>query len=191
MVEIQPVRYGDSVAVRFAVQHLIENEIRRSLLAGLPIILHIQAVLTDSRKTPIRKLESLLKITYDVWEESFGLRMNDGPQQVLSSLTELRQHLQRIELPERIPRTELSPKKTYRWSIETVAVILTRRQNEELKWWMVGGNPVEEDLPSQDRTTGFRLNLNQLIQVFLKKDESRQEYRQTAISAPFRITPTP
>ncbi len=191
IVQVQPVRRGDTLNVQVTVKQPLEDPFRRSLLAGLPILWHIRTWLSDGQNSTVFHREMPLQLNYDVWEETFSAHLDNQPEQPFGTLPELLQWLHTLELPTNLSVGELHPSDTYIWHLEISGLILTGEQSKALHWWMQGGNPVEEELPSRERSTGFRLNLNQFIQMFLKKEKTEPVFRQSATSSPFRLNQLP
>lgn len=182
--DVQPYRSGDSLTLRFSSSHLLRSDIRKSLLAGLPLIMEIHISLTRGQQ-PVATVRRTYRIRYNVWEESFTLWAPGGPRR-FTTLPALETALSRFDGLLRAPLKSLPPDGEYRFWIEARLALLTRRQSRVLEDWMEKGAPLEEELPSQERSTGFKLNLNRLIQMFMGSKEKQPEYRTEAVSAPFR-----
>ena len=86
-----------------------------------------------------------------------------------------------------ISENKLKSGETYQIKVVSQATVLTRQQSSELQKWMQESDQTEEDSPSQGRSTGFRLNLNQLIQMFFSRDKSQEAYQATGESMKFTL----
>jgi hypothetical protein len=75
----------------------------------------------------------------------------------------------------------------YRIDVESHLTLLTRKQSRRLSDWIQTGEQTEEDLPSDERDTGFRLNLNNLVQFFMGEKDKPEEFFLEASSEKFRL----
>ena len=191
LTHIRTYRMNDSLMVEFSCQNLIENEIRKSLLAGLPLIVHLTFHLLDEGKQEVLAKQAVYRVSYDVWEEFFSVQNEKGDSRQFQLLKNLQDWFGKINGIALAPLSRLNPEQEYRIKIDSRVLVLTRQQSQQLKWWMQSGDQLEEDLPSQERSTGFKLNLNRVVQLFIYREENQKEYTTKAFSAPFRLKELP
>ncbi|MCB0293068.1 MAG: hypothetical protein KDH97_22635, partial [Calditrichaeota bacterium] len=86
-----------------------------------------------------------------------------------------------------LPLKRLDGDKTWKVQLHLKVILLSRTQGDKLKEWLLGANETEENLPSQERDTGFKLNLNRLVSLFFNKSEVRASYEGRQKSPAFRV----
>lgn len=191
LTHIQPYKTDDSLMVEFSCQNLIENKIRKSLLAGLPLIVNLNIQLISRGEQEVLAERKVYHVSYDVWEEYFSVRDENGTSRRFRMLKDLQDWFGKISGIALAPLSRLQPGQEYRVKMDSRVIVLTRKQSEQLKWWMQGGDQLEEDLPSQERSTGFKLNLNRMVQLFISREEDQKEYAASASSGTFRLNELP
>jgi hypothetical protein len=177
----------DSVMVEIGFQNFFGESIRKPLLAGLPILLHAEIMATSSGGEMVQQREMDIQISYNVWEEIFHLSFNNRTSVSLETLDQLQNWLAKLPGIFLLPTNKLLDSETYQIKVVSQATILTRQQSSQLQKWMQESDQTEEDSPSQGRSTGFRLNLNQLIQMFFSRDKSQEAYQATGESMKFTL----
>jgi len=173
--------------VDIGLQNFFGESIRKPLLAGLPLLLHAELIMADSDGEMVQQREMDIQISYNVWEEIFHLKFHNRASHSLETLDQVRNWLAKLPGIYLIPENKLKSDETYQIKVVSQATILTRQQSSELQKWMQESDQTEEDSPSQGRSTGFRLNLNQLIQMFFSRDKSHEAYQATGESLKFTL----
>jgi len=184
---VLPFLSHDSVMVDIGFKDVFGESIRKPLLAGLPILLHAEIMVTSSGGEMVQQREVDIQISYNVWEEIFHLSFNNRTSVSLETLDRLQNWLAKLPGIFLVPANKLLDSETYQIKVVSQASILTRRQSNQLQKWMQESDQTEEDSPSQGRSTGFRLNLNQLIQMFFSRDKSQEAYQAIGESMKFTL----
>jgi len=184
---ILPYAAEDSLKVDFSLQQLWEGKIAKSLLAGIPLDIQLDMILLNPENEVISQRSYLGEVVYDVWEEKFAL-LNLGifPSHC-NSIADLRSWFEQIEGLGLNPLKSLVPDVSYQLRIDFSVLILNKKQNQELKRWMQSADQTEEEFASRERSTGFRLNINQLVQLFFSGDEEPEKFQVSGSSAPFTL----
>ena len=182
---VLPYLSHDSVMVDIGFKNLFGESIRKPLLAGLPVFLQADILLNNSDGNLVQERKVEIQISYNVWEEIFQLAYYNRASLSLETLDQLRKWFDKLPGIFLISGSKLLNKETYQIRIVTQVTILTRKQSSQLQKWMEEGDQTEEDSPSQGRSTGFRLNLNQLIQMFFSRDKGQGAFRATGESMKF------
>lgn len=185
---VTAVVQNDSLKVRIAYQGLFQNEIRKTLLAGLPVLLDLDIRLTDSRQQSLVNMREVIQINYDVWEEFFSVSLPGKKSRKFSELASLQQWLAHFESRGLQALSGLSETDSYGINVQTRLILLSRKQNRQLNWWLQNGQQTEEDLPSRDRSTGFKLDLTKLVQIFVSRGNAPQEFVFQSSSKPFTLS---
>jgi hypothetical protein len=173
--------------VDLSMEDVFQGEIRRTLLAGIPVLVKFSFQLQEKGEMVVLTKSNDGRIIYDVWEESFrlfGIGIQEKNFKELSELQSWFGNLQGLNLA---AIKNLSRDKEYRVLVESQIVLLTGKQSQEIKSWLQKSDQTEENLASEERSTGFRLNLNKLIQLFFSGEEKATEYHQIARSGMFTI----
>jgi len=185
---ILPYAAEDSLKVDFSVQQLWEGKIAKTLLAGIPLDIQLDIILLNPDLKVISQKSYIGEVVYDVWEEKFTL-LNLGifPAHC-NSLADLRNWFEHIERVGLNPLETLVPEVKYQVRIDFSVLLLNKKQNQELKRWMQSADQTEEEFASRERSTGFRLNINQLVQLFFSGDEEPEKFQVSGSSTPFTLT---
>ncbi len=185
--EIRPRLSHDTLTVEISCHNLFENQIRKTLLAGLPLVMDFSLRLMNTQRQAVVIRSEQAGLTYDVWEEIFRV---SGMEKMPVQFQTLEQLIKRFsDLPPIVlaPVSQLSSDDSYQVQVELKVVLLSQKQSRQLKDWLESSETTEEDLPSQDRSTGFRLNLNRMVQMFFSGEKKPDEYSASAISKKFKI----
>lgn len=179
----EPRWSGDSLQVEPAFRGLFTPPVRRAVLAGIPLLLELRATLLDAARQEQAAARFQGTIVYDVWEEIFFIR---GFGQ-----TELRfEELEAVEkwfrhLPPLLITYQTTAEGDFRLRLDAMLTILPRESAGGLAEWLEQGRTTEEDLPSQERSTGFSLNLNRVVELFLSGSRKPEQFRATRLTEPF------
>ena len=186
--EARPFLKNDSLLVSVSFENPFRDDIRKSLLAGLPLLFDCTAVLQEEGGNTFSKKSLGGQIHYDVWEEIFritGFKRKPIQFENLAALS--RWFGQFLSFNFGVRKKPATGRK-FRVRIESRLTILTQKQSRQLSDWLRNSNQTEEDLPSQERTTGFKLNLNRIIQLFISHDKKNEEYRASELTPVFQIS---
>ena len=184
---VLPHLSNDTLKVDLSIKGLFEDKIRKTLLSGLPLILKINFELEDS-ELDIQFAKQLQgQIAYDIWEEYFSLRGFNAVEQRFQQLSRLEKWFGDWRGIKIMTTEKLLEKENYLIKVNTSVILLGRKQSDELDWWLQNSDQTEENLPTQDRTTGFKLNLNRLVKMFFSGEKGPEEYRATGSSNAFNL----
>ncbi len=184
---VLPYLKNDSIKIDLSVQNLFEGEIRKTLLTGIPIMIEFQFQLKAEDQTLVTSYSRICKITYDVWEEYFRLLCLEENEKNFQKIEEVVMWFNQIEGINLASVEILSLDKKYSIQVRSLVTLMSRKQSEQIKWWIQNSEQTEEDKASQERSTGFRLNLNKLVQLFFTRDEKPKQYVVSGNSGVFSI----
>lgn len=183
-----PFLKNDSLLVSVSFENPFRDDVRKSLLAGLPLLFDCTTALQDEGGKTIAQKSRGGQIQYDVWEENFRITGFKRKPLVFEDLTKLTNWFRRFLIFNFGVPAKYYTGQNFRAQIDSRLTILTRKQNRQLSDWLRNSNQTEEDLPSQERTTGFKLNLNRIIQMFISRDKKNEEYRASVLTPVFQIS---
>lgn len=188
IVGIRAYLSNDSLKIEFAIDNLLEGDVRKTVLAGLPLAMEFSFELLNSQQKQLINKNIRGRITYNVWEEYFLMEVHEAGKKQFFSLPELERWMQTVRGIGLAPAALLNAGESYRVKVHARIFLLTREQSRELKWWLQRSEPVEEELPSRERSTGFKLNLNRIVQLFFSTEERQKEYTADGRSGVFRLS---
>jgi len=184
---VLPYLINDSIKIDLSVQNFLEGEIRKTLLTGIPITIEFQFHLKDENQALVTSCSRNCKLGYDVWEEYFQLLCLDENEKSFRELQEVATWFGQIEGIHLAPVEMLSKDKKYYIQVKVYVTLMSGKQSEQIKWWIQNSELTEEDKTSQERSTGFRLNLNKLVQLFFTRGEKSRQYVISGSSGIFSI----
>lgn len=188
--DIRPFVRGDSLMCGFTAPGLFDGAIGETLLSGLPVLIELSAALEGgngaTQALPLRKY----RLSYDIWEDQFLLE-SARRQRRFANIEALKQWWNPRDSLALLPLKRLEGEKIWKVQLHLKVILLSRTQGDKLKEWLLGANETEENLPSQERDTGFKLNLNRLVSLFFNKSEVRASYEARQNSAEFRVAELP
>jgi len=187
-LSVHPFLKNDSLKLGISYRNLFTGNIEKTLLAGLPILIELNLKVVDSGNKTIQSKKINGKISYDVWEELFNIQGLQSTENFLQTLDDVRNYFSEQLQTGLLPKKYLMSAEEYHIDLESRVTLLTRRQSRQLKDWIQTGEQTEEDLPSNERDTGFRLNLNNLVQFFIGEKNKPEEFFLEASSVKFRLT---
>jgi len=187
-VQIIPYLSDDSLKVDVTLENILQDDILKTLLAGIPLDLKIQGSLLNEEQQMITQKVFSSKVSYDVWEEHFWIM--DFHEKLLDydNLDEVLKWINTIYALALSEQNLLSPRNAYTIHIKLQIFILGKQESQQLKWWIENSDQTEEDLASRERSTGFRLNLNQLVQMFFSREKAEDKYEISKISSSFTLS---
>lgn len=172
--DIQVYQVHDSVKCSFRIPDLFSGDVEETLLSGLPVLIEERYLYQGEQNKTINTRIHKFRITYDIWEDLFTLEQASGFHQFpdLDSLTRWWNPREEVFLSS-VSRLENVGEAFL--TIRVRIVLLSRAEGEKLKDWIFHSQETEESLPTQNRDTGFTLNLNRLLSIFFRKEDVARE----------------
>lgn len=188
ITQVIPYLAEDSLKVDLSVENIFQEKILQTLLAGIPLDIGIKLRLLDQEQNEVSQRGFNCKVTYDVWEEHFWL--HDYQQNTINfnELEALQTWSKTINNLGLVSQNILLLQDRYIINVEMRIVVLGALENQQLKWWIENSDQTEEDVASRERSTGFRLNLNQLVQMFFSQEKSDETFVITQSSGFFTLS---
>jgi len=182
--QIKPAVRGDTLTVSAAFLNLFSEKIVGTIQSGLPSIIDIEIKLTDSRKKKTA-LSFSRTLQYDIWNEQYFVDDGDSIQ-TFSDFKTVQKNYSRLDF---YPVSVLSPiSGSLEYLIEfSVAIVpITTRQADKFSNWLLDPNQTEENVASDNRAGGFKMNLNKLVSFFVS-GKKRSRYRSQWHSLKFKL----
>ncbi|TDI80376.1 MAG: DUF4390 domain-containing protein [Caldithrix sp.] len=182
---ITPGLSGDSLVVSADFKNLFSRKIVGTIQSGLPSIVEIQIKLFEGTKQIVRKPISR-SIEFDVWEERYRVRSPDTTQ-VYFEFEQVKQAANRLMNVFLISKALLAATKNYTIQIRVGIIPISAHQANKVSYWLENPNQSEEAIASDNRSSGFSLNINKLVSFFVNKKKGSQFSSKWFSSRPFRL----
>jgi len=182
---ITPGLSGDSLVVSADFKNLFSKKIVGTIQSGLPSIVEIQIKLLEGTRQIVRKPISR-SIEFDVWEERYLVRSPDTTQ-VYFEFEQVKQASNRLLNAFLISRALLAAAKNYTIQIRVGIVPISAHQANKVSYWLENPNQSEEAIASDNRSSGFSLNINKLVSFFVSNKKGSQFNSKWFSSRPFRL----
>ncbi len=182
---IVPQLHNDSLAVSAKFVNLFSNKIVGTIQSGLPSIIQVEIKLLESnRKQIARKLISK-SIEYDIWEEKYKISEN-GLAHAYSDFSKVKKMCTEIHAEDLLFKTQMKTGKAYIIQVRVGIIPISAHQAGKVTDWLMDPNQTEEAVASQNRTTGFELNINKLVSFFVSKKKGSKYISRWYSSKPFQ-----
>ncbi len=183
---ITPGLSGDSLVVSADFKNLFSKKIVGTIQSGLPSIVEIQIKLLGGTKQIVRKPISR-SIEFDVWEERYVVRSQDTTE-VYFDFEQVKQAANRLLNVVLISKGLLTATQNYTIQIRVGIVPISAHQANKVSYWLENPNQTEEAVASDNRASGFSLNINKLVSFFVSNKKGSQFSSKWFSSRPFRLT---
>lgn len=188
--DVRPFIRGDSLVCSFACPGLFSGSIRQTLLSGLPVLIELQPRFVGDNSAEGGIPNKKYQLSYDIWEDQFTME-SAGGKHTFSSLDALQEWWNPLAELALLPLGKLDKASEFRLEINLRIILLTHSQSKKMKNWVLNAAETEENIPSMNRDTGFTLNLNQVVSLFLNKSDSAESIEVRGESMPFKIEDLP
>ena len=168
---------SDTLMVDVYFENLFEGEIRKTLLSGIPIQIDLIAQIKTADEITIftRNISSL--VTYDVWEEEFQITTYLGGKQSFLDFADLEDFYTPLKNLEIGNINQINSQPHVSFHLAAIVNLITEKESSKLKKWLESGEATEEDNPTGERDSGFKMNLSQLVSFFFNNQEKSQIFK--------------
>lgn len=188
--DVRPFIRGDSLLCSFACPGLFSGSIKQTLLSGLPVLVELQPRLEGDNLAEGSVPSGKYQLSYDIWEDQFTMQ-SAGGKHTFSSLDALQAWWNPLAELALLSLNKLKNASEFRLEINLRVILLTRSQSKKMKNWVLNAAETEENIPSMNRDTGFTLNLNQVVSLFLNKSDIGESFEVQGKSELFKIDDLP
>lgn len=183
---IVPRVSNGKLTVSADLENLFSDRIVGTIQSGLPSIIQVEIKLKDARKKTLFRKLIFRKISYDIWEERYRIEVEDSSQ-VFASFAAVTQQSSRLEHEDLTPPARLRADQQYVIEIRAGIVPISSAQAEKVTDWLLDPNETEEYLASENRASGFELNINKLVSFFVSSRKKSTYTSDWYSSKKFRI----
>lgn len=184
--QITPELANGYLKVSVNFENLFSDRIVGTIQSGLPSIIQIEIKLYDSRnKSIFRKLISKT-ISYDIWEERYSIK-NADTSTTFTEFEEVKHNGSRLRNETLTESKNLDENSDYTLRIRVGIIPISARQAEKVTDWLLDPNQTEEYLASENRSSGWQLNINKLVSFFVSSRKKSHYTSEWYSSSKFRI----
>ncbi|MFQ5824323.1 MAG: DUF4390 domain-containing protein [bacterium] len=184
--QIEPRLNSGYLTVSAGLQNLFSTKIVGTIQSGLPSIIEIEIKLLQAGKKSVLRKRITRSISYNIWEERYSIQSEDTTEFCfeLEKAKYLSSHLDHIAL---IRSSLLDSAAKYSIQIRVGIIPISMHQQEKLADWLQEPNQTEEYLASEDRSSGFKLNISKLVSFFVGGNKRPQNSSKWYSSKIFRV----
>jgi len=182
---IVPRLQNDTLIVSAEFVNIFSRRIIGTIQSGLPSIIQIEIKLLDSRGRQMARKFISTSVEYDIWGEKYYIVRN-GKRKSFADFAAVEEVCTRLRDEKLFFRTDPRDENNYRVEIRVGIIPISSRQAEKVTDWIMDPNQTEETVASDNRTTGFELNINRLISFFVGKKKGSKYVSKWTSSRPFR-----
>lgn len=188
---IEPKWSNDTLKVSAVFKNLFSRKIIGTIQSGLPSIIQIEIKLTDLDKKNIAHAFISRTIKYDIWEEQYYVEWGDTTL-TFANLDKVMETCGQLQNAALAQTGVLNPRLKYVIQMRVAIIPITTKQADKVSSWLLNPNQTEESVASQNRASGFKMNLNKLVSFFLgskKKSRYSSEWRSSKPFTPIDLKP--
>jgi hypothetical protein len=176
----------DSLCISATLHNLFSRKIIGTIQSGLPSIINAEVKLMDNvKKQVLHKLISR-SISYDIWEEEYSLATEETVKTFRDFESVKRAGSRLTQFP-LIAANFLRAQAIYSVRIRVAIIPISAGQGAKVNEWLLYPNQTEEGFASDDRSSGFKFTLGNLISFFVR-DRRRSRYNSDWFSSePFTL----
>lgn len=162
----------DTVFVRADLQHLFSKKIIGMIDSGLPSIIETELrIRVDSSDKTVWQKKHLTRIEYDLWGERY--LVTDDTVRSFPDFESVRDNCEKLTVKSiRVNSLESGVRLVVQIRVHLFPI--SSEQASKAYGWLTNPSQTEENLPSDERSSGFSLNLNRLISFFVNKKKSNE-----------------
>ncbi len=175
ITNIHPFIRDDTLVCQFAVSHLFSGSIKQTLLSGLPVLIEMQPSLLSNNNRQLTTPKIKYHLTYDIWEDRFAMESTENIVN-FTSLSSLKKWWNPYQSLPLFSLKKIKDQPSLQISLKLRLILLSSTQSQKLKDWIFNSEETEENTPAMDRDTGFKLNLNRLVSLFLSKGDIAETF---------------
>ncbi len=185
--QIEPGLNHGYLTVSAVFQNLFSPKIVGTIQSGLPSIVEIEIKLLREGKKSILHKHMSRSISYNIWEERYAIQSEDTTE-FCNELEKAKYLTSRLNGFALIKSSLLDPAAHYLIQIRVGIIPISSSQGARITDWLLNPNQTEEDLASEDRASGFKFNLSNLISFFIDGKKHSRYISDWHSSKPFRLT---
>lgn len=184
--QIIPSIRDRTLAVSAEFRNLFSKKITGTIQSGLPSIIQIEIRLQDGKGKSVLRKRLTRTVSYDIWEERYTVLAEDSAY-VFTDFEAAKEASQRLDNEALPPLRGVNDNQRYVVQIRVGIVPISTRQAEKVTDWLLDPNQTEEAIASENRASGFQLNLNKLVSFFVSSKKKSSYASEWFSSTKFRL----
>ncbi len=174
-----------TVSARF--RNLFSKKIVGTIQSGLPSIIQIEMKLLEGKEKTLVHKTLMRRISYDIWQERYAIDSPDSTQ-ILTDFEAVKKVSSALQDEPLVQRQKLRPTSRYTIELRVGIIPISTRQAEKVSDWLLDPNQVEEPLASDNRSSGFELNISKLVSFFVNRKKGSRYRSEPFRSKPFKLS---
>ncbi len=173
---VEPFFDAGSLHVVVRSENIFNPKISGTINSGLPCLVEVQVELYDHRGRVVRRLVQPFRISYNIWEEKYQLESPDSTV-IFTDFSRLRKHFTLFRSAGIVAQAGLKPSQSYRLRVRIGVAPISSRQSRKLSGWLdSSGKKDQDDITSEEQSSGFRVNVSLLVSWFLGNSKKHTHY---------------
>ncbi len=177
---------SDSLFCRYQLENVFSEKVRKTLLSGLPVLIHLNWKLYDQNQNLVSQTSQQYRLTFDIWEDRFEAA-NFRQKFIFSSLDTLIKYWQQPRKHFIAPLAALNEALPYQLNMDLTITLLSRKEEKLLREWLLNPDETEKNLPGGNRETGFVLDLSRFFSVFFRGSSVIEQISHQKAIGPFYL----
>lgn len=163
---IKPELVNGYLTVSANFQNLFSERITGTIQSGLPSVIQIEIKLMKNSNQLVKRKQIVHSISYDIWDELYSINTEDSTE-IYKDFTTAKKISSRLEKSALIAANLLTSQDRYSIHIRVGIIPISSKQGAKIADWLLDPNQTEENLASEERASGFKLNLSNLVSFFV------------------------
>jgi len=183
---IEPGLKSGYLVASASIHGIFTPRIVGTIQSGLPSVVQIEVQVVSGKKTRARR-RLLRRITYDIWAERYRIESEDTVV-TTPDFEEVKRITNTLASVRLVARGLLNERDRLKIRVRVQVIPISVRQGKKVLSWLQEADQTEEELASEDRSSGFRFNLSRLVSFFVSGDKKHGNTSPWYTSAEFRIS---
>lgn len=171
--EITPALVGGNLVLNLRIENLFTPKIVGTIQSGLPSIVQIHIQLLENQRVRLFDKSIFKRITYNIWDEYYTVECDTVIEKVrnFEALKVKSSLLRNLVL---LARKRLNPASHYLLRIRAGISPISAIQSHKFNSWLRESRTTQSEIVSDERSSGFRLNISNLVSFFIGNDHRRK-----------------
>lgn len=154
------------------IDNLFSKKITGTIRSGLPSVVFVEIELFEKDGQRLARRRVLQRISYDIWQERYTVQRDTAIQTFddFASVQRLGSQVRDIEVAD---LSHMQMAKRYVVKVRAGISAISSVQSQKLSSWLQESDEVRSDVGSQERASGFQLNLSKLVSFLVGGDKRR------------------
>ena len=158
--------------VRFVFATTEPDKIIGTIRSGLPSVVFVDIELAEKGGRRIARQRIVQSISYDIWQERYTIE-RDTLRRTLANFDSMQQASSTLHDIEMSALAQLKGQLSYVLTVQAGISPISGRQSQKFSSWLQDSDEIRSDVGSQERASGFQLNLSKLVSFLIGGDKRR------------------